>query len=197
MSKLVKEFYNENYKRFSQTRYSVWDVIKKFNKEIKPKSYILEAGCGNGKNMTFLQDNGHTLKGIDFSNNLLDVCKSKNLDVEYADIRNLPFNDKTFDYTISIAVIHHLETLSEIVNSINELLRVTKDNGSILITVWAVEQDCNSRRILTDGPNLVPFEDTFRFYYVFSESSFKELLTAFNVQTIFWEKSNWNAIIKK
>lgn len=197
MSKLVKEFYNENYKRFSQTRYNVWDVLKKFNKEIKPKSYILEAGCGNGKNMTFLQDNGHTVKGIDFSNNLLDVCKSKNLDVEYADIRNLPFNDSTFDYTISIAVIHHLETISEIRNSINELLRVTKEYGLILITVWAVEQDCHSRRILKDGPNLVPFEDTFRFYYVFSKSSFKELLTAFNVQTIFWEKSNWNAIIKK
>ena len=106
----VKNFYNSNSKRFSPTRYSVWESVKNFNNLIKSKSKILDAGCGNGKNMIYFEKNGHNVKGIDFSDSLLKICKSKDLDVLNSDIRNLPFENNTFDNTISIAVIHHLST---------------------------------------------------------------------------------------
>ena len=87
MEEKVKDFYNSYSKRFSQTRYSVWDVVKNFNNSINPNSKILDAGCGNGKNMVYLQNEGHTVKGVDFSDSLLDICKEKSLDVQYSDIR--------------------------------------------------------------------------------------------------------------
>ena len=128
----VKNFYNSNSNDFSNTRHSIWDVVKKFNRSINPKSNILDAGCGNGKNMVYLQNQGHNMTGIDFSDGLLEICKQKNLNVHNSDIRNLPFNDFTFDYVISIAVIHHLNTEEDRIKAINELLRVTKKGGKVL-----------------------------------------------------------------
>ncbi len=197
MENKVKEFYNSYSKRFSQTRHAIWDVIIDFNKSIKPNSKILDAGCGNGKNMVYLQNEDHIVKGVDFSESLLDICKKKSLDVEYADIRKLPYEDETFDYVISIAVIHHLSSYYEQDKALSEFLRVTKKGGKVLFTVWAVEQDEHSRRDLESGPNLIPFEDTVRYYYVFNKTTFQELISRFKVDNFFWEKSNWNAVLIK
>ena len=191
----VQKFYNSNSKRFSQTRYSVWESVKNFNNTINSNSKILDAGCGNGKNMTYFKKNGHTVKGIDFSDSLLKICKSKDLDVLNSDIRNLPFENDTFDNTISIAVIHHLSTNKDRIKAIKELLRVTKKGGKILITVWAIEQEAHSRRTFKLGDNIVPFEDSFRYYHIFNEESFLNLIKDFQIEKYYWEKGNWNAIL--
>ena len=73
----VQKFYDVNSNDFSNTRYSIWDVVKKFNDSINSKSYILDAGCGNGKNMIYLQNQSHNVIGIDFSDGLLEICKEK------------------------------------------------------------------------------------------------------------------------
>ena len=191
----VQKFYNSNSKRFSQTRYSVWESVKNFNKLINPNSKILDAGCGNGKNMIYFKKNGHTVKGIDFSDSLLKICKSKDLDVLSSDIRSLPFENNTFDNTISIAVIHHLSTNEDRIKAIKELLRVTKKDGKILITVWAIEQEEHSRRTFKLGDNIVSFEDSSRYYHIFNEESFLNLIKDFQIEKYFWEKGNWNAIL--
>ena len=193
----VQKFYNSNSERFSQTRYSVWESVKNFNNTINSNSKILDAGCGNGKNMTYFKKNGHTVKGIDFSDSLLKICKSKDLDVLNSDIRNLPFENNTFDNTISIAVIHHLSTNEDRIKAIKELLRVTKKDGNILITVWAIEQERHSRRAFKLGDNIVPFEDSFRYYHIFNEETFLNLIKYFEIEKYFWEKGNWNVILKK
>ena len=48
--------------------------------------------------------------GCDFSQGLVDICKSQGLNVIYGDVLDIPYEDETFDYTICIAVIHHLST---------------------------------------------------------------------------------------
>ncbi|KAG5521811.1 hypothetical protein RHGRI_034140 [Rhododendron griersonianum] len=45
------------------------------------------------------------------------------------------------DAAISIAVLHHLSTESRRKKAIDELIRVVKNGGLVLITVWAVEQE--------------------------------------------------------
>ncbi|KAE9454250.1 hypothetical protein C3L33_13849, partial [Rhododendron williamsianum] len=48
------------------------------------------------------------------------------------------------DAAISIAVLHHLSTESRRKKAIDELIRVVKNGGLVLITVWAVEQEDRS-----------------------------------------------------
>jgi ubiquinone/menaquinone biosynthesis C-methylase UbiE len=53
---------------------------------------------------------------------------------------SLPFRDASCDAVISIAVLHHLTTAARRKNAVKELVRVTRPEGKVLVTVWAFEQ---------------------------------------------------------
>jgi ubiquinone/menaquinone biosynthesis C-methylase UbiE len=193
----VRDFYNKNYKRFDTSRFSVWNAVKDFVEEIPKNSYVLDAGCGNGKNMIYMNNKNIKTVGIDFSIKLLDICKDKSLNVQDSDIRNLSYNDNTFDYVISIAVIHHLSNENDRITALNEMLRVCKPGGKILVSVWALEQDSNSRFKFKLGDNFVKWEDndTSRFYHIYNETTIIKLLEGFNYDNLFNENGNWFFIL--
>lgn len=192
----VKQFYNNNYEKFDNSRYSIWKAVRNFVDNIAEDSLVLDAGCGNGKNMLYMQARDIKVIGIDFCDKLLNICKEKVLNVKYADVRNIPFENNTFDYVISIAVIHHLSIESDRRKAIDEMLRVCKPNGKILVSVWALEQDKNSRFKFTLGDNIVKWDDSTRFYHIHSKDTITDLLQSYNVESIFLDKGNWYFIIK-
>lgn len=51
------------------------------------------------------------------------------------------FRTSSFDACICIAVIHHLSTLRRRLQALEELVRITRVDGSILVYVWALEQN--------------------------------------------------------
>jgi SAM-dependent methyltransferase len=59
---------------------------------------ILEAGCGSGRIFNYFHERGYRITGVDFIQSAIaDVQKlHPGLDVEVADIRELPFSDKSF-----------------------------------------------------------------------------------------------------
>jgi ubiquinone/menaquinone biosynthesis C-methylase UbiE len=149
-TRIIKELdtkivYDQIAKQFDNTRYKMWPGVKKFLNSIDNNSYILDAGCGNGKNMLETQ---HTFYGIDTSNELLELVKKKIINkiniigLEQMSITNMnKINDNTFDAVISIAVIHHLLDYTDRINAIKEFIRVCKKGGSILFTVWKLEDN--------------------------------------------------------
>lgn len=191
MDDQVKDFYNQNYKRFDTSRYSVWLEVKKFFEKIPTEIKVLDAGCGNGKNMIYLQNKGISVKGIDFSEKLLQICRNKNLDVEEADIRQLPFPDNSFDYVISIAVIHHLSKESDRHKAIKEMLRVCKPGGKVLFSTWALEQPCTSRFSFDLGDNFVKWEDTKRYYYIYDKENINSFLKGYSVESLVLDQGNY------
>jgi tRNA (uracil-5-)-methyltransferase TRM9 len=89
--------------------------------------------------------------------------------VAVADILSLPHPDDSFDFAISIAVVHHLSNTARRVQAIREILRTLKPagkskgsgsgGGQALIFVWALEQK-DSRRGWAHGDEqdvLVPW----------------------------------------
>ena len=192
----VRQFYNNNYEKFDNSRYSIWKAVRNFVDNIAEDSLVLDAGCGNGKNMLYMQARDIKVIGIDFCDKLLNICKEKVLNVKYADVRNIPFENNTFDYVISIAVIHHLSIESDRRKAIDEMLRVCKPNGKILVSVWALEQDKNSGFEFTLGDNIVKWDDTTRYYHIHSKDTITDLLKSYNVESIFLDKGNWYFIIK-
>ena len=92
-----------------------------------------------------------------------------------------------FDYTICIAVIHHLSTVEKRKKAISELLRITKSNGEILILVWALEQETDSRRKFIKQDNYVDWKDKKqnllgkRYYYVFKQNELESLIDDKNI----------------
>jgi SAM-dependent methyltransferase len=100
----------------------------------KESKTVLDAGCGRGE---FIELNPYKIKvtGIDIIKEQISKLRKKGLDARYADlIKRLPFENNSFDGIISSHVLEHLES-NEGIKMINELKRVLKPNGTLVIAV--------------------------------------------------------------
>lgn len=198
----VKDVYNKIAKPFNLTRYVLWNHITIFIKNIPDYSLVADIGCGNGKNM-ILNKNCEFI-GMDFTESFTDICSKKNLEVVTGDTLHIPYRSNTFDYVISIAVIHHLSTPEKRIKSIKELIRITKECGLIYILVWAFEQEADSKRKFTTQDELVSWKTNDNIYYRYYHLFIKDELTQIcnNIKNVrikedFYEQGNWGIILEK
>ncbi|MBQ7668039.1 MAG: methyltransferase domain-containing protein [Clostridia bacterium] len=95
---------------------------------------LLDAGCGTAPMLSLLKEKYPNKKfvGIDLSDKMIEVAKSKNLDnVEFVvgDCENLPFEENTFDIIINSQSFHHYPNPQAFFDSVNKVLKP----GGILI----------------------------------------------------------------
>lgn len=157
----VHGVYDEIAAHFSSTRYKPWPIISKFISSLPAGSIGLDLGCGNGKYMSLPIEEPSRIRtiGLDRSINLLQIAQKARKDtndVVLGDAIQTPWRPGSFDYTISIATIHHLATHTRRVQAVETAIKsVAPNGGRILIYVWAIEQDDASKRVLpTKGPGL-------------------------------------------
>ena len=184
---------------FSNTRYKVWPSVKEFIKCMPNNSNVLEVGSGNGKN---LNDMIHISNktGCDMAQNFVDMVIKRGIPCYKANILDLPFESDTYDYTLCVAVLHHLSTESRRIRGIKELIRVTKPKGLIFIQVWAMEQPKESKRKFDTQDSLVSWDNSQdRYYHLFVEGELEKLVADMNVTVVksFYEIGNWGIIISK
>lgn len=140
--KYVHGVYDAIAPHFSSTRFAKWPKVSAFLSSLSPGSLILDSGCGNGKYLGLNPD--CFFIGCDISAALINICADKEQEVLVADAVNLPYRTGYGDAAISIAVLHHLSTESRRRKAVEELVRVVKKGGCVLITVWAREQEDSS-----------------------------------------------------
>ena len=199
----VKDVYNKIAKPFNLTRYVLWNHITTFIKNIPDYSLIADIGCGNGKNM--MLNKMCEFIGIDFTESFTNICSKKNLEVITADTLQIPYRSNIFDYVISIAVIHHLSTTEKRIDSIKELIRITKESGLIYILVWAFEQEADSKRKFITQDELVPWKTNdnniyYRYYHLFIKDELFEICNRIEnvrIKEHFYEQGNWGVILEK
>ncbi|MEM0372609.1 MAG: class I SAM-dependent methyltransferase [archaeon] len=82
------------------------------------KGRVLDVGCGTGFSMKALQDAGFNAAGIDISEAMLEIARSKGFNVMRADFRSLPFENESFDAIISISALQwvHGKSYEEVVD---------------------------------------------------------------------------------
>jgi ubiquinone/menaquinone biosynthesis C-methylase UbiE len=154
----VHDFYdNPEYNRLflTSSNQKPWSNVKQFLNDIEPYSLVADIGCGNGK---YLEINQNILSfGVDRSNNLLSIASSKHSSSQIllSDNLYLPFRDNLFDAVLSIGVLHHFSTQKRRIKAINELVRILRPNGKIMLYVWAMEQ---KSREFTSQDILVPLK---------------------------------------
>ena len=199
--KSVLDIYNSISGHFNNTRHFIWPSVKQFLETIPKYSIVADIGCGNGKNMTYL-NNDHIFIGTDFSIELLKICKEKQLETVAANNCNLPYKDNSFDSAISIAVIHHLSTSELRQLAINEIIRITKPNGLIMIQVWAFEREFNTKYETQDA--MIPWKTKDnkiynRYYYLFKKNELDKMINLNKVELIrsYKERDNYIIIFKK
>ncbi|KAF9608197.1 hypothetical protein IFM89_007819 [Coptis chinensis] len=137
--KYVHHVYDAIAPHFSSTRFAKWPKVSTFLNSLPEGSLVLDAGCGNGKYLGLNPDCFYV--GCDISPSLINICAGRGHEVLVADAVILPYRTAFGDAAISIAVLHHLSTESRRRKAIQELIRVVRKGGLVLITVWAVEQE--------------------------------------------------------
>lgn len=94
-------------------------------------SNILEVGCGFGRNIKFLLENGVTasITGIDLSRSMIANAKNyldnSKVKLITGDINNLPFKNNSYDLVFTHGVLMHVKS-NVVEKAIAELLRVSK-----------------------------------------------------------------------
>lgn len=104
--------------------------------KLSPGMKILDVGCGTGNFSIKLAQRGCKVVGIDISDEMLEIARSKarqmNLDIEFynMDVYKLGFEANSFDAAFSMAAF---EFIDKPIVALDEMLRVVKDKGQVLI----------------------------------------------------------------
>ena len=101
-----------------------------------PNADILDVGCLNGNLYNFIEEkrrNIGSFTGIDLSDKLIERAKQRFPDQKWqvADCYSLPFEDNSFDVVTALEVMEHIEEPKKM---LAEMMRVTRSNGSVIIT---------------------------------------------------------------
>ena len=170
----VKQIYEYIASEFNVTRAYKWNWISNFINSLPKNSLIYDIGCGSGRNMDYPN---YRFIGFDNCKSFIDLCRYKGLKVYYSEITNIKIRDNSADALICIATFHHLSTHENRIKALQELKRIVKVNGKILLSVWAKEQPKKTRITFHDyGDNIVFWKKKYpRYYYIFQLEEIKLL----------------------
>jgi len=129
------EGYNEYVKRDNNfwNKYLEVPAMKKALEGKVGGKYVLDLGCGSGVSTEHLIDMGAKVVGIDISEKMIEVAKSKLPDIEFfvESMEKLHFKDNTFDVVSSSLALHYMKDFSPV---FNEVGRVLKHKGRFIFS---------------------------------------------------------------
>jgi len=106
--------------------------------DAKPGEVILDAGCGNARDLIQICRKGCKCTGVDFSSDMIEEARkelSKNhigsAEVEVGDLTGLRFPDATFDKVYASEVLEHIPDCNK---AVGELARVLQPGGCLVVT---------------------------------------------------------------
>lgn len=121
---------------------------------------ILEIGAGTGRYSIALAKEGYDVTAVELVEHNLDILRANSADLEnlqsyQGDALNLSrFIDGEFDITLVFGPLYHLYDKEDVNKAINEAIRVTKENGIVLVaflSVYAVLFDNYLNGSLVEG----------------------------------------------
>lgn len=148
---------------------------------------VLEAGCGSGQWVQFLDALGHRTVGLDYAVSGLRVGKEANarLRLLRGDFRGLPFTGGAFDYIVSFGAVEH--DIGGPEAALRDFHRVLAPGGRLMCSVpclnierrlllpWTMVRDWLKRRPLLR--RIAGKTEPFEFYqYMFTPGEYRRVL---------------------
>ncbi|MGZ5245334.1 MAG: class I SAM-dependent methyltransferase, partial [Bacteroidia bacterium] len=115
--------------------YLIDQILKR---RFTPGMKILDAGCGDGRNLNYFLHNDYMVYGVDSSEIAIHAMRKRasrinqNLPQENffrAAVEKMDFDDSSFDVVISNAVLHFSKDTSHFREMMNEMWRVLRPGG--------------------------------------------------------------------
>lgn len=129
-----------------------WELIENL---LQPQAgeKILDVGCGSGIFTKDILVKGAEVVGLDISLPMLNYARDKLTGFPFTPVLGnmlaLPFKDEAFDKTVSITALEFIEDAQ---SAIDELFRVTRRGGTVVVATlnslspWAARRDEKTRQ---------------------------------------------------
>jgi tRNA (uracil-5-)-methyltransferase TRM9 len=195
----VADVYRDIATSFHATRYNGWPVVHSFLSQLPAYAMVLDNGCGNGKYLRFPRSDLHWT-AHDICAELLEIAAESVFAPDFlrANSLKLPYRDHQFDAVISIAVLHHLSTPERRAQCLKEMHRVLRPGGSLLLMVWAAEQQHARRKnhwvVQENHDAFIPWNHKHpRYYHLFTQSEIQALCSGPNwtLEDLQYDHDNW------
>jgi len=135
-------------KSFDITRRKPWKQCIEFINELSESDIVADLGCGNGRHLILCAKRCKNVTGLDISQNLLRITQKKikekslgNVVLVHGNLVELPLKDNSLDAILYIASLHNIKGRENRINSLKEINRILKNDGTALISVWSRWQD--------------------------------------------------------
>lgn len=101
---------------------------------------IVDAGCGQGRNLIYLARLGAEFYGIDQNQEVIEQLTSEleaqqlnNVKVEQARVEEMPYEDEFADVVISSAVLHFADSTEHFEAMLQEMWRILRKSGILFL----------------------------------------------------------------
>ncbi len=188
--------YDSIAKEWDSTRRNFWGEFE-FARGLLGSKKILDAGCGNGRLVRWLRENGFEgdYFGVDNSKELLKFAKKNFPDerFEFHDLRGLTLKTSrrlmgdSSDAIFCIAVLHHLHNSAERLKVLRNFHVSLRAGGKIFLTVWNLFQPRFFRHLFKNRSRNCEIEFAGkgkRFVHAFTKRELKNLLKCAGFQKI-------------
>ncbi len=107
---------------------------------IPQNAFVLDIGCGEGRNMASIMQNTRNVYGVDNDQKAVEDAKKKfegidTIQVIRASAVELPFKDETFDVVTFLMILPNLGGSKS--SAIQESTRVLKHDGKLILSTFA------------------------------------------------------------
>ena len=132
----------------------------------RPDMKILDAGCGEGRNLLYFLKNGFDVSALDQDESAIKMVQMHARTLEskvsqdqfvVGDISSMPFPDNHFHVVNAFSVLHFAESKKVFLDMVEELIRVLKNDGLLLLKMETLTGVKNE--VKNEGGGIFRFPD--------------------------------------
>jgi SAM-dependent methyltransferase len=192
-------YYSRNARSVAERYESVVSGLSKsFGEAFKPRSRLLDIGCGSGRDLALLTSLGHECFGVDATPELVSLSQSLHLELKgkvlHAALPNFepPFGGG-FDGVLCSAVLMHIAE-SELVPAALSIKRCLENHGRLLYSVPSKRLDVVTENRDANGRLFVP-DQSDRLQKIFEQLGFSLISKWDNADSLGRDSVEWISVL--
>jgi cyclopropane fatty-acyl-phospholipid synthase-like methyltransferase len=173
----MTDFYQENYKAYHEKTFSIdpSSFLEPLARRLPPESFILDVGCGSGRDLMWMAKRGFEVVGFERSPGLAELARENaGCEVIEGNFETYDFSAIMVDAVMIVGALVHIQhdRFKEVFENITSAL---SENGSVLLTLKEGE---GSRK---DSDN--------RIFYLWQDDKARELIESLGFKVCEFSKS--------
>jgi SAM-dependent methyltransferase len=173
----MSDFYRHNYKAYHEKTFSIdpSSFLEPLAQRLPPDAFILDVGCGSGRDLLWMKKRGFEVIGFERSPGLAELARENaGCEVIEADFETFDFSTIMVDAVMIVGALVHIphDRFREVFENITSALT---ENGSVLLTL---KEGAGSRKD-SDG----------RIFYFWQDDEARELYKSLGFKICDFAKS--------